>query len=216
MFENVKHIICDLDGTLIDSSEGVVAATNYALESLGEPPRTAEEIKPFIGYPLETMFATFCKAPIDRLKAAFQEKACHSIVASTRPLPGADEVIRVLHDRGYRLGIATTKFSIHTEGIVKKCGWERYFAALASGDEVARVKPAPDIIQLALQRMGGEVADSVMVGDTINDILAAHCIGLKVIAIASPFGENDLRAHGPDMFLESFSELKSVFNLKSS
>ncbi|MDD4050288.1 MAG: HAD family hydrolase [candidate division Zixibacteria bacterium] len=210
----VRHIIFDLDGTLIDSSLGVADAANYALTVMGENPRSLEEIARFIGYPLEEMFKTFTDAPPDKLNAAFQVRARHSVVASATALPGVASLLPGLQAAGYRLAIATTKFKIHTEGIVRKLGWDAYFAALASGDEVARVKPAPDIIELALRRLGADPDDTVMIGDTINDIIAARAAGIaKIIAVQSPFGADNIAAYKPDLMIARFSDLKKVFNL---
>jgi len=213
MWSQIAYIIFDLDGTLIDSSRGVIEATNYALESLGEKPRSDEEIVRFIGYPLDDMFPSFCRAPLDELKRAFQVKAKTSIVSSVKPLAGVNETLPLLHRAGYTLGIATTKFSIHTAGAIEKCGWSRYFKVLASGDEVARVKPAPDIIQLAMERLKADPDRTIMVGDTVNDIIAAREAGIRVIAIKSPFGSDEFASHNPDLILDSIVDLKGVFNL---
>jgi phosphoglycolate phosphatase len=213
MFSKMKNIVFDLDGTLIDSSEGVIEATNYALVSLKQSPRSASEIKRFIGHPLETMFASFCDAPVEPLKARFQERARLTVVASAHAMPGTDEVLPLLVQAGFRLAIATTKYAVHTTGTIKKLGWESYFAALASGDEVEQVKPAPDLVFLALQRLGAVPGESVMVGDTINDILAARAAGIRVISVKSPFGGDDLGAHQPDMLFDDFNQLRSVFKV---
>ena len=211
-FAKLKNIIFDLDGTLIDSSTGVIESTNYALKALNQPTRSDEEIKRFIGYPLDKMFPAFCDAPVDRLKAAFQVKAQEAIIASAEPLPGVEALLPLIAGR-YRLGIATTKFSVHTEGIIKKLGWDDYFKTLVSGNEVINVKPAPDIVELALARLEGTAADTVMIGDTVNDVLAARGAGIKVIAMRSPFGDDDLESSEPDIIIESFADLKRVFDL---
>ena len=213
MFADVKNIIFDLDGTLIDSSAGVIEATNYALVKMGQAPRSPDEIRKFIGYPLEDMFSSFCSAPLDRLAEAFQEKGRGTITSSTRPMPGADTIITALYYAGYRLAIATTKFVVHTEGIVGKLGWDRYFSALASGDEVEHVKPAPDLVELAISRLKADKDESIVIGDTVNDILAARAAGLKVVLIASPFGNHDLTRYHPDLMLDSLDDLKDLFRL---
>lgn len=210
-FSGVTNIIFDLDGTLIDSSAGVAEAVNFALTSLGEQPRSSEEIKRYIGYPLEEMFGAFSRTAPARLQDAFWEKARYSVVAATEPLPGVEELLPLFCRAGFRLAIATTKFSLHTEGIVNKLGWGKYFTALASGDEVARVKPAPDLVRLALSRMKAKAEDSVMIGDTINDILSARSAGVRVIAVRSPFGRNNLADCAPDLLIDSFSNLRKVF-----
>jgi HAD superfamily hydrolase (TIGR01509 family) len=199
----------------VDSSAGVTEATNFALTRLGYKTRSREEISGFIGYPLENMFGAFCgfPLPIEDLKAAFQEKAAGLMEERTHPLPGAEETIELLHNAGYRLAIATTKYKIHTEGIVSKFGWEKYFSALASGDEVKQVKPAPDIVKLALRKLGIKSDSAVMVGDTVNDIISARDAGVRTISIVSPFGRDDIANYNPDLILENIQDLKSVFKL---
>jgi len=210
-FSNIANIIFDLDGTLIDSSEGVAEAVNYALVSLGEPSRSLEEIKRYIGYPLEEMFSVFSDISPAKLKSAFWEKASHSVVAATKPLPGVEELLPLFCQAGFSLAIATTKYSLHTVGIVNKLGWNSYFKALASGDEVVHVKPAPDLIQLALTRLKAKPKDSIMIGDTINDILSARSAGVRVIAVKSPFGNDNLADCNPDLLVDSFSDLRGYF-----
>jgi HAD superfamily hydrolase (TIGR01509 family) len=213
MIAKIRNIIFDLDGTLIDSSEGVVEATNHALAQVGEKPRTTAEITRFIGHPIEEMFASFCRAPMAELKAAFQEKARVSVVASAMPLAGVETLLPQFRDHGYHMAIATTKFAIHTNGIVRKFGWDVFFEVLASGDEVAHVKPAPDIIHLAMNRLGGTPENTIMIGDTSIDVQAAHGAGLNVIVIKSPFGDNETDRYRPELTLERFSDLRQVFGL---
>ncbi len=209
-----KHIIFDLDGTLVDSSPGVVEAVNYALTMAEQRPRTYQEIARFIGYPLEEMFEAFTGAPSERLNEAFQLQARLTMAASTTALPGVDMLLPRFLTAGYRLAVATTKYKVHTEGIVRKLGWESYFTALASGDEVGRVKPAPDIVELALKRLNADPGDTVMIGDTINDIIAARAAGItRIIAVQSPFGNDNIAAYKPDLMITEFADLTEVFKL---
>ena len=207
------HLIFDLDGTLIDSSDGVVAATNYALTQLGLAVRTDEEIKRFIGFPLQQMFAAFTDAPYDQLWAHFQVKAKDSIVGTTVPLPHVEKTLRLLQQQGYRMAIATTKIKVHVDLILEKCGWESFFETTVGGDEVAQVKPAPDAFELALRRLDADRHNSIVIGDTINDVLAARTLQIPVIAVASPYGgHDDLRHAGPTYHIESLADLPATLD----
>jgi phosphoglycolate phosphatase len=206
-----KFIIFDLDGTLIDSSEGVVEATNYALEKVGEPVRSHEEIVPYIGFPLSRMFADFTSAPYDELARHFQVRARQTVVGSTVPLPGVDDVLRWLHENEYRAAIATTKVSLHIDLILQKCNWADYFDATVGGDEVTEVKPAPDAFLLALERLNAKPHSTVAVGDTINDIFAARTIGLTSVAVKSPYGDSrPLREANPSYYIDSLGDLPGI------
>ena len=207
----IQAIIFDLDGTLIDSSEGVVEAVNYSLAKMGEPTQPAERIKSYIGYPLAVMYPDFTDAALSELYEHFQAKASETVVSSTVALPGADETLYTMHDLGYRLAIASTKIRSHIDGVVEKFGWSGLLDACSGGDEVQHVKPAPDIFHLTLDRLGVTASDAIVVGDTINDVLAAQAVQIPVVAVRSPYGRDDkLRDSNPDHLLESVAELPEL------
>ncbi len=209
--DNIKNLIFDLDGTLIDSSAGVVEATNYALISIGEKPRGADEIISFIGFPLEDMFSSFSSKSYRQFWHYFQEKAIESIVSSSLPIGEADTVIRELYRRGYRLAIATTKMRVHVDKILAKLGWGEYFASFVGADDVSMVKPAPDAIIKAMELIEGEKSNSLVVGDTVNDVLAAKGAGIPVIAVKSIFGRyEELQKSRPDIILDRLDEILAV------
>lgn len=209
----IKNLIFDLDGTLIDSSDGVVEAVNYSLRSMGEKEQPAEKIKPFIGYPLSKMYPVFTDAPLDELYSHFQKKAAETVVASTEMLPGVEEGLHRLSEQGYRMAIASTKIKHHIDGIMKKFDWQKLFVTFAGGDEVQQVKPAPEILLLVLSRMKAAAPETLVIGDTINDVQAAKAVPMKVIAVASPYGNREhLLDAEPDYFVETFGTIFNVLN----
>ncbi len=207
----IKNIIFDLDGTLIDSSDGVVEAVNYSLEKMGQPIQPPEKIKAFIGYPLSQMYPVFTDAPVKELYHHFQVKASETVVSSTTILDEVPQVLDRLLQGGYKLAIATTKIKKHVDGIVDMFQWQDMFSAIVGGDEVKRVKPAPDAFQLALKRLNASPEESLVVGDTINDVYAAKAVPLKVAGIVSPYGGKDkLIESKPDFLLDSFNEILTL------
>jgi 2-phosphoglycolate phosphatase len=207
----IHGLIFDLDGTLIDSSDGVVEAVNYSLTQMGQVPQSAQRIKAYIGYPLEHMYPDFTSAPVDELHRHFQVKAAETVVASTTVLPGVTETLEKLHREGIAMAIATTKIRKHVDGIIDKFGWHELFCATVGGDEVEQVKPDPAAFCLALKRMQSTPEQVLVVGDTINDILAARAVPMKVAAVASPFGgRQKVIDSGPDFYIESLSEIVDI------
>ncbi len=211
-FKQRNNLIFDLDGTLIDSSEGVVISTNYALTSIGEKAREPEEIKQFIGYPLEEMFASFSDKSYPEFWKYFQEKAKEAVVASTIPIGRSGEVLSELYDRGYRIGIGTTKIRVHIEKILDKLNWRKYIIAYVGADDVTNVKPAPEAFIKAMTLMEANSSNSVVIGDTVNDILAAQAAGIPVIGVKSIFGGNGkLQKSNPDRLINNIEELLEIF-----
>ncbi|RME31398.1 MAG: HAD family hydrolase [Candidatus Zixiibacteriota bacterium] len=216
----LTHLIFDLDGTLIDSSDGVVAAVNYSLTAVGAPPQPAELIKRHIGYPLSKMYPHFTDAPFEELYRHFQTKAAETIVSSTHALDGADEVLRRLKNEGYILAVATTKVRAHVDGVLERLHWHELFTATVAGDEVPKVKPAPDCFLRALELMSAEPANTLVIGDTENDILAAHAVPMTAAAVASPYGGREkVQAAGPDYWLDTLEDLPALLatlNIRSA
>jgi len=211
--KKIRYLVFDLDGTLIDSSEGVVACVNYSLRKMGQPEQPPERIKRFIGYQLSVMYPEFTDAPVDELHAYFREKALEVMVPSAVVLPGVEETLLRLHEEGYRMAIASTKIRLHIEGIVHKCGWREMFAARVGGDEVPLEKPAPDVFLEAIRRMGGSRTETLAIGDTINDVLAAQAASLEVCAVESPYEDRArVEAAKPDHLIANLAALPGLLD----
>jgi phosphoglycolate phosphatase len=100
---------------------------------------------------------------------------------------------------------------VHIRLILDKFGWRKYFPVTVGGDEVARVKPAPEAFRKALEMMYGEPEQTMVIGDTINDILAARAAGLACTAVRSPFGgSGELAEAGPTYIIDSIERLPAV------
>ena len=207
----ITGLIFDLDGTLIDSSDGVVEAVNYSLTQMGQPTQSAQRIKTYIGYPLDHMYPDFTSAPVDELRRHFQVKAAETVVASTTVLNGVNETLHELRALDLTMAIATTKIRRHIDGIIDKFNWHDLFDASVGGDEVEQVKPHPDAFRLALTRMSASADEVLVVGDTINDILAARAVPMKVVAVASPFGGHQkVIDSAPDFYIESIDGIVEI------
>ena len=203
-----RFLIFDLDGTLIDSSSGVAEAVNYSLRMTGQAERPVDEISRYIGFPLRHMYAEFGVGPFDLLYHHFQDRAADTVIAASQPLPGADAVVKELYAKRYSMAIATTKVRRHVDQIVAKLGWADYFDALVGGDDVASPKPDPACFRLAIARLNASCEESLVIGDTINDVLAARRHSLPVVAVKSPYGGNDtLLASSPDYVIDKIAEL---------
>lgn len=201
----ITHIIFDLDGTLIDSSQGIVDAVNYSLRCMGEQERKSGEITRYIGYPLKQMYTDFTDASYQELYVHFQKHATTSVVDAAVALGGADSVLRELHGKGYQLGIATNKIAFHISAIVDKLGWTNLFSATVGGDEVTNQKPHPEMIQLTMNRMKAAPQSTLMVGDTDNDILAARGAGIRSATVPSPYAH--IRPDNADFHINQLSDL---------
>ena len=208
----INTLLFDLDGTLIDSSEGVIGCFYYVFDRIGVPRPDPAALKATIGYPLEEAFSRFTDHDPGRCCELFQIRAREILVDSAVLLDGVRETLCHLGGHGYVLGVATTERSEHVAGILERLGVAQLFTAWSGSDEVQRVKPDPEILSLTLRKLGRPADCAAYVGDTPLDILAARSAGLLSIAVLGGTGSaEELKAAGPDALIERFAVLKRLF-----
>lgn len=207
-----RAILFDFDYTLADSSRGIVICVNYALTSMGLLPVAAEQIHPTVGLPLEEMFTRL--APSEPVTRAGEFKRCFVAHADkvmnplTTLFPGAPETIRELHRQGLALGIVTTKFRYRIEGVMRRDGLLDAFGVVIGAEDVARLKPAPDGLWLACERLGIGRDVTLYVGDSPTDAEAAWRAGLPFVGVRSGVTSAEAFApFGPLAVLPTVSDL---------
>lgn len=185
----IDCVLFDLDGVLIDSSSGIHAATNFTLTKLGYQERSLVEVKRYIGNPLPEMFEEFAPgAEWEIVRTYFRENSYSLIVDGSALTAFALETLTALHSSGFNLLIGSTKTSQHISGIIDRLQISRFFRGFVGGDNVP-AKPAPDIFETVLQESRIDKTRTVVVGDTVNDVLAARAAGLQVVTIESELGD---------------------------
>jgi len=214
-FSQIETLLFDLDGTLIDSSDGVVACFYHVFDRIGVPRPPPAAIKATIGYPLDEAFSRFTSHDSIKCYDLFQERAREVLVESASLLDGVRETLSRLYARGYVLGIATTKRSEHIVGIMGRLGVLGLFSAWSGSDEVRRVKPDPEVLHLTLRKLGRTAEKAVYIGDTPLDIRAARSAGLASVAVLGGTGsKEELEVSGPDGIVERFLDLEGLLTGK--
>jgi phosphoglycolate phosphatase-like HAD superfamily hydrolase len=123
-----------------------------------------------------------------------------------RPLPGAPELLRELGDRGLKVVMASSGVAEHTERLLRLVGAHRTSQGATSSSDVDQSKPAPDLIEAAIDKVDGDRA--VVVGDAVWDVTAAVNAGVRSIGLLSGgFGEGELRAAGADQVFADAQDL---------
>ncbi len=212
---NAQVLLCDLDGTLIDSAPDLAAAVGELLARQGRPPLTVEVIKTMIGDGVaklvERAFAatggTPSAAELAALVSRYMPLYESRMTELTRPYPGTIEALRALKDAGWRLAVCTNKPEAPSREIVAALGFGGLFEAVAGGDSLPVRKPDPGHLLGLLGRMGADPAAAIMLGDSQNDVLAAARAGLPAIVVAHGYGRVPVHELGAEVVIESFSEL---------
>ena len=183
----IQNIIFDFDGTLADTTEGIVRTTNRALRELGLPERSSAEIRRGIGLPLKGSLKVGAEIPDELLDEAvlayrrvFDEEAPSVIVL----YPGIKEALAAFAERGLRMAIATSRSSRSLVMLLSMLGIDSYFEDLATVEVAAHPKPAPDTVLYLLDRMNIKPEETLVVGDTTFDLEMGQRAGCRVCGVS--------------------------------
>ncbi len=202
-------LIFDLDGTLTDPLLGIVRCMNYALSSHDYQPRSEQEIKPYIGPPLEIALSDLSgstdEAHIKELVATYRERYGELGFRENAVYDGVYELLETLQARGYRMGVCTSKFEKYAIKVLEEFKLDKYFA-FVSGSAGYGMTKADQLGELLANKVVLE--SSLMIGDRDIDLSSAQKTGLRCAGVLWGYGsEEELTAERPEFIAESPSQL---------
>jgi len=196
-------ILLDLDGTLIDASDAIVDGVLAFAAELGLQVPTREWMHGRIGAPPDETWVLLGADDPKDISMRFARDVFPDLVHRTEVLPGVREGLAELAALGCRLAAATNRTTDSGLAALSVTGLDALVPRCFGRDLVAAPKPAPDLLLHALAALGGSAARTLMIGDTLADVLAAQAAGVRVWAVAGGIGDADaLRAAGPDLILD--------------
>ena len=221
----MKYIIFDFDGTIGDSQSLIVKTLQDTMRARHLEVKSDEECAKTIGLRLDEAFVSlFDMSDEEGMECAatyreiFLENKQTMIV---KPFPHVIETLRELHHRGFVLGMASSRNHCSLDGYVKQMQLENIFSSIVAGDDVEHVKPAPDMVFMALGEMKGmknpvtsaeagdveDMLDEVLVvGDMTFDVDMAHNAGCKACAVTYGNGTREQLASA-EFIIDDFAEL---------
>lgn len=203
-------LLFDLDGTLIDSAEGITRCAAYAFERLGEPVPDAATLRSWIGPALRVSFAPLLRddARVEQAVALYRERYETHGWAEHTVYDGIPEAIAALQSAGHRLAVVTAKNEPHARKIVASLPFGRHFVEIVGATLDGRLSHKPELIAEALTRLGADAADCTMVGDRRMDMEGAAHHGMRGVGVLWGFGdEAELRTAGAAAVAQRPSEL---------
>ncbi len=215
MADTGRDLIFDLDGTLIDSAPDIAHALNHLLGELGLRSLDIATVRSLVGDGAPELMRKALAiagrdvAPADipplfeRYRAYYLENATRL----TRPYAGVPETLAALRASGHRMVVCTNKIQKPTLKILDGLDLTKFFDGVMGGDVTPARKPDPRHLLAALALIDGAPNEAVMIGDGINDALAAKAAGIPLLILDSGYGEVPARDLGGDLLLESFSEI---------
>lgn len=184
-------VIFDLDGTLLDTAEGISRSVGYVIDTLGLTPISDKVLRTFIGPPIQKSFARVYgmdKKAADEAAAIFRDRYKENDILLAVPYDGIFETIRALNDSGIRTAVATYKRQDYAEKILVHFGFDKVCDAIC-GSDAEGILTKNDIILNAAKALGvTDICRAVMVGDSDNDAVGAADSHIPFVGVTYGFG----------------------------
>ena len=212
----LRALLLDLDGTLVDTPQAIVDVTQGTLAALGLPPADPQIIKDGIGLPLPVALAQLIgTGPVGAADAVEIYRVLWRAQVTPRVpelvYPGVREGLAGLKRAGFRLAVVTGKAQDGADSTVAAAGLKEVLDVVLGYTSVANPKPAPDIVWLALEKLGLGAADAAIVGDSTLDLEMAGRAGMRSIAVTyGAVPEAALRTAAPTWVAHSFPEVVRI------
>ena len=195
---NIRAVIWDLDGTLLDTLGDLAASTNAALQKNGLPQRSIDEVRRFVGNGIARLIERAVPEgyPPEKTRHVLDDFVAHYAQHSrdtTRPYDGVLPMLDALKAQGVALGIGSNKIVFAVRELSEAYFGDRMQVAVGD-DPSRRRKPAPDSVLEAMRRLGVTREETVYVGDSDVDMIFANNAGVAGIGASWGFrGAEELK-----------------------
>lgn len=218
-FAGVRVLIFDLDGTLIDSKLDLALSINAMLERMGRRPLPHQTVYGFVGNGAPVLVRRalgegVSDAEADAGLAYFLSYYRTHMLDNTVPYPGVREGLALLEK--HPMAVLTNKPVNFSRAILDGLGFSRYFRYVYGGNSFEKKKPDPMGVQTLLRGLKAAPQEAMMVGDSEVDIKTARNAGTWACGVSYGLGVDGLRAHPPDLMLDSLVELPAHLNDRNS
>lgn len=183
---NIKTVLFDLDGTLIDTAPDMANALNLLLQEEGRPTMRFEQIRPVVsngsaalvqlGFPDVTDETT-----LERLKSRYLEIYESNLCVDSVLFPGMEELLQHVEKQGMNWGVVTNKPGWLTVPLMQQIGLAQRAACMISGDTTSNRKPHPEPMLLACKLANSQAQNCIYIGDARRDIEAGNNAGMRTV-----------------------------------
>lgn len=215
-------LLFDLDGTLVDSLDDIVVALNDTMGQYGFAPLCRDVVSRFIGKGSRVLVEKALRETLSQLPESgfvdvFVEKYLQNMLQTqgqwTRCFEGVIDSLETLRAHGFELALVTNKPRANTCLLLSQLKLESLFSIIVAGDDTPHPKPAPDMLLLAAQLLHKHPDDCIMIGDSMNDALAAQNARIACYLVQTGYNEGInigdwAKIHAPEALL--FANIRAI------
>jgi len=213
-------ILFDLDGTLVDSAPDIAIALDGTIRDAGFPPPGEALSRDWIGNGsrvlVQRALVWATGQAVEDLEPSLEERVFEGFLAhyadsngaASRLCDGALNALQFWHQRGVPMAVVTNKPLQFVPPLLSVLGIEKHFSVLLGGECVIEKKPSPMPLLHACERLRVAAGNSLMVGDSGNDVLAARAAAMPVVGVRGGYNHGGvIEDNHPDLVIDSLEEL---------
>lgn len=214
MTKKYKGVLFDFDGTIMNTNDIILKSWQHTFRTVEGAERPFEDIAPTLGEPLKLTMANFFpeEDPEDMIDIyrSYQQSIYQEEV---HLFPGIPEIIRSLSERGYLLGLVTSRLRDSTMDGLRKFGVAQYFDAVVTASDTKAHKPDPEPCLTCLKLLGIEPEEALYVGDSKFDVMCARNAGVPFVLVGWSICVTEEQKEGiykPDFHIDDPKELLNL------
>lgn len=207
-----KVVLFDVDGTLIDTDQLIINSYKELFRRFRPDYKlTKDEEISFLGPTLASMFPKYFNEDFDLLFKVYSTYSHNHMREHAFVYEHAEEVIKELKAKGYRIGVVTSRFKSSVMTVLNEFDLTKYFEIIISLDDVNNPKPSPEGINKCLEFFNCSKDECLYIGDNLGDYNASVSAGVKSCLVSWAKGRDNSLLN-PDYLLHSYLDLKKILN----
>ena len=213
----IKGIIFDMDGTILNTIDDVVASVNYAMQYFNLPEKTVQEVKDGIGRGAINLIEDVVprgtsEADIYKIYEVYQTYYDQHTNDFTAPYEGILDLLKTLKNNGYKLAVVSNKYRYLVEALNHDIFKDYFDISMGEMDGVP-IKPAPDMIHIVLKEMNLSKDEVIFIGDSDVDMMTATNANIKSIGVTWGYRSKEvLIKHKADYIIDQPKDIIKIIN----
>lgn len=208
--KDIRAVLFDLDGTLLDSTELILQAYEHTITTNGLPHKTRKEIIVTFGKPLEECYSILF--PNENIKQLMETHIVFQTnnLEIIKPFENVKKTLASLKHKGLKIAAVTTRSKRTTVKSLEINDLDKFFDIIISREDVVNPKPHSEPLLKALAYLKFHPSQAIMVGDTVIDVQAGKNAGTKTIAVSYGMHSDSIRRAKPDFIIDTISQLQAI------
>jgi phosphoglycolate phosphatase len=210
--KDIKLIIFDLDGTLVDAYPAIIKSFNYTMRRLNYPIQNASVIRRAVGLGDENLLRPFIKEKdLNKAISLYRRHHKKALLKGSRLFPQVNKVLGYLKNKGYKLAIASNRPTKSSWILIKHLRLESYFDYVLCADRLRHIKPHPKILNKIMQKFSARPWQALYVGDMTIDAQAGRRAKVKTIIVTTGSSTNyQIKKERPYRIIGKVKELREI------